>query len=355
MLYDDSVAADFSAPGSSFRLDLKGDGRSFRSDDSEKFPVTETFSIDGVTYRLANLTPGGDFFTLEPTTAWVGKIGPTFSSFDLKEAPIHFPADYRGRVVLLHIWSPYRDQSAEQWSYGFSEFPYLKAAWDKYHESGFDLLGVCVEFGNGKKMLPEIFEKNGVFWPQICDGKGPDNDPILKAFQTHSVPCNFLVDGDSGKVLAMATRGKDLDALLDRIMAERATGATPAGTNHAMPIPPVVMPNSAVVGPQLQAFVEMLEHGPDQVCLPLESAMPPTLEQELKGLKEGLVAEGKAGLVADLEKYRAAYAVTMSMLEILAERNASTDVSLWEARRTALRPFLDGRVTAFKEAQTKHP
>jgi len=355
MLYDDSVAADFSAPGSSFRLDLTGDGRSFRSDDSEKFPVTETFCIDGATYRLANLTPAGDSFTLEPTTAWVGKIAPTFSAFDLQESPIHFPADYRGRVVLLHIWSPYRDQRGGQWSYGLSEFPYLKAAWDKYHESGFDLLGVCVEFGNGKTALPEIFDKNGVSWPQICDGKGPDNDPILKAFQTHSVPCNFLVDGDTGKVLAMATSGKDLDALLARVMSGRKSGSSPVSSPQAMPIPPVVTPDSSGVGSQLQAFVTLLEHGPDQVCLPLGLAMPPTLEHDLKVLKEGLVAEGKAGPVANLERYRAAYALTVSMQEILAERNASTDVTIWEARRAALRPVLEGRIAAFKETQGKIP
>ncbi len=220
MLYDDSVAADFSDPRSSFRLDLTGDGRAFRSDDGEKFPVKETFSIDGVTYRLANLTPVGDSFTLEPTTAWVGKIAPTFSAFDLQESPIHFPTDYRGRVVLLHFWSPHTDQRRGRWSYGFSEFPYLKAAWDKYHESGLDLLGVCMEFRDGKKLLPEFFKKSGVFWPQICEGIGHD-DPTLNAFQTHSVPCNFLVDGDTGKVLAMATTGKDLDALLARVMSGR--------------------------------------------------------------------------------------------------------------------------------------
>lgn len=355
MLYDDSALADFSNPSSTFRLDLSGDGRSFREEESESFPVTETFSIDGVTYRLTNLTPAGDSFTLEPTTGWVGKRSPTFSSADLKGNPIYFPADYRGRVVFVHIWSPYRDQRGGKWSYGLDENPYLKAAWEKYREAGFELLGVCAEYGNGKEKLPEILEQHGVFWPQICDGKGPDHDPILEAFQTHSVPCNFLIDGSSGKVLAMATPGKDLDAVLGQFLKGTSSGSSPSNSTQALPVAPVVMPDSGVGGPQLQSFVEMLEHGPDQVCLPLGLTMPPTLEQDLKGLKDGLVVEGKAGLVADLERYRAAYAVTASMLEILAERNASTDVTVWEARRAALRPFLQDRIAAFKEAQGKLP
>jgi len=37
----------------------------------------------------------------------------------------------------------------------------------------------------------------------------------------HSVPMNYLIDGDSGKVLATAIHGENMIQTVDKVMAER--------------------------------------------------------------------------------------------------------------------------------------
>ncbi|MCB1277411.1 hypothetical protein [Prosthecobacter sp.] len=47
------------------------------------------------------------------------------------------------------------------------------------------------------------------------------NHPLLKLFECHSVPNNFLIDADTGKVLACGLRGSDLEPAVSRALSEK--------------------------------------------------------------------------------------------------------------------------------------
>jgi len=63
LLYDDEAKGDFSHPSCTFRLDLNGD-LAYRSEQSEVFPVSKPFTLDGTAYELSGLTPDGATFLI---------------------------------------------------------------------------------------------------------------------------------------------------------------------------------------------------------------------------------------------------------------------------------------------------
>ena len=60
-------------------------------------------------------------------------------------------------------------------------------------------------------------------WPQIFSGKGWDA-PIAKKFSIRSIPQAFLVDGDTGEILAEAgaMRGNALHASIEAALARKS-------------------------------------------------------------------------------------------------------------------------------------
>jgi len=214
LLYDDGGTGDFSAPTSTFRLDLDKRG-GFRWEEAEAFPVTEYFTVDGANYQLSGLTPGGETFKIVPSQGWTGKVAPAFSAATLSGETVQMPADYRGKLLLLHFWSTGQKS-------GLEDLPHLKAVYEKHHSVAFDMLGICVEYRRGKEQLPAFVKENAIAWPQSCEHQtGAMNHPLLQLFQCHSVPNNFLIQADTGKVLACGLRGSALESAISRALAEK--------------------------------------------------------------------------------------------------------------------------------------
>ena len=222
MLYDDRLSADFSHETCTFRLNLRDETSiGYRWEEMEAFPVKENFTIEGVTYHLSGVTPEGDSFQIAPTAGWLDQTVPAFSAKTLTDQIINVPVDIKGRALLIHFWSPSKFRSGAGHGFGVEDLPSLKAVYDKYQASGLVLLGVCVEGSTGKTKIPAFMDGNRVAWPQVCDGKGSEFDPLQKLFRDHSVPMNYLIDGDSGKVLATAIHGENMIQTVDKVMAER--------------------------------------------------------------------------------------------------------------------------------------
>lgn len=108
---------------------------------------------------------------------------------------INFPDDYKGKVVLLDFWATWCGPCCQ-------ELPNVVATYQKYHNKGFDIVSVSLdEPGDGPQLL-QFMQNNGMTWPQIYDGGGW-KAAVAVEYGVHAIPCPVVVDGDSGKILAV--------------------------------------------------------------------------------------------------------------------------------------------------------
>lgn len=128
-------------------------------------------------------------------------------------AKINFPDDYKGKVVLLDFWATWCGPCRR-------ELPNVVSAYQKYHDKGFEVVSVSLdESGQGPQVL-QFMQQNGMTWPQIYDG-GFWKAAVAVEYGVQSIPCPVVVDGDSGKILAVGVDalGDQLPKLLDSALA----------------------------------------------------------------------------------------------------------------------------------------
>ena len=140
---------------------------------------------------------------VDPSLGWVGQMLPDFSSaVDLDGKPISL-ADYRGKVVLLDFWAVWCGPC-------IGEIPRIKAVYEKYHNKGFEVIGVS--FDEDAAVLREFIKEKEVPWRQILDGEG-FGGTFAKRYGIRGIPAPFLIDRE-GQVISVKARGSLLDELV---------------------------------------------------------------------------------------------------------------------------------------------
>ncbi|MYA71777.1 redoxin domain-containing protein [Candidatus Poribacteria bacterium] len=154
--------------------------------------------------KLGNIELASEYqVKADPSLGWVGKVLPDFSSaVDLDGTPISL-ADYRGKVVLLDFWAVWCGPC-------LGEIPRIKAVYEKYHDKGFDVIGVSLD--EDAAVLREFIKEKEIPWRQIFDGqKGAGH--LVQQYGVRGIPAPFLIDRE-GKVISVKARGSLLEELV---------------------------------------------------------------------------------------------------------------------------------------------
>ncbi|HHM20572.1 MAG TPA: TlpA family protein disulfide reductase [Bacteroidetes bacterium] len=134
-----------------------------------------------------------------------GSLAPDFTMNTPDGQPLKL-SDLRGKILLLDFWASWCGPCRR-------ENPNVVAAYKKYHDKGFDVLGVSLD--RDKNRWLQAIERDGLIWNHVSDLKGWKNE-AAKLYGVSSIPATVLLDRE-GKIIARNLRGPQLEAKLKEI------------------------------------------------------------------------------------------------------------------------------------------
>jgi len=134
----------------------------------------------------------------------VGAAAPEFTQNDTTGRPVSLTS-FRGKYVLVDFWASWCGPCR-------AENPNVVAVYSKYHDKGFEILGVSLDDEKSHTNWLHAIKNDKLMWQQVSDLQGWNNQ-AGQMYGIRSIPQNFLLD-PSGKIIAKNLRGKDLEKKL---------------------------------------------------------------------------------------------------------------------------------------------
>jgi thiol-disulfide isomerase/thioredoxin len=121
---------------------------------------------------------------------------------------------YKGNVLLVDFWATWCGPCR-------IELPHILAAYDKFHDQGFDILSISLDYPD--RITTEdyrkwIAEKGMDQWRHVYDQKAWGG-PLVKAYMVRGIPNPILINRD-GSLAAMGedVRGENLAATIEKAL-----------------------------------------------------------------------------------------------------------------------------------------
>jgi peroxiredoxin len=138
-------------------------------------------------------------------------VGTAFPDFDVKDLdgkPLSV-AGYKGKVVMLDFWATWCGPCV-------GEVPNVAAVYAKYHDKGFEIIGISLDRDGDKTKLTTFTKEHNMPWRQYYDGKYWTNELAVK-YGVQSIPATYLLDG-SGNIIGKDVRGPALEPAVKKAL-----------------------------------------------------------------------------------------------------------------------------------------
>jgi peroxiredoxin len=131
---------------------------------------------------------------------------PDFNEMDMSGKPLS-TANYLGKVVLIDFWATSSETSR-------TELPHVMAAYSKYHDQGFEIIGISLDQDQAR--FTGFTQAMGLTWPEYFDGQGWQNKLAVK-YGVEKIPTTYLLDRE-GKIIGKDFHGEALSAAVAKAL-----------------------------------------------------------------------------------------------------------------------------------------
>lgn len=123
-------------------------------------------------------------------------------------------ASYKGKVVLVDFWATWCGPC-------IGELPNVKETYEKYHDRGFEVVGISLD--SDREQLEEFIQKEKLPWPILFEGGDEEtigwNHPLARHYGVNAIPLAVLINRE-GNVVTLSARGKQLGELVGELIGE---------------------------------------------------------------------------------------------------------------------------------------